>query len=275
MSKNHYRISFDDETMVLMYYNAWDRITFIEYITPASGIFSWPENDPYTPVDEKDTLVTSFHGPEDLLGIHVPSDPVDAFSIFSEYNLQGGNASSSGSKKVPFPSLIDFDKQATSRNEDKDITYVQAPFRKDSWRGLQVALHDKKDDINWDEATAIRWYYLQESNRAVIKDRIAARFARKGYESNQPNYGFLPITRPTDITVYTDFQGNIQEIRIKHGGRIYYGRLLKSGEKLQTGEKARYVTVFRDIAQPKILGIIKRKDRREIIGTYCVAEPSK
>ena len=59
--ENNYRIVFDDDTMVLMYYNAWDRVTFIEYIiNHTCGIFSWPKEDPYTPVDEKDTLVTTF-----------------------------------------------------------------------------------------------------------------------------------------------------------------------------------------------------------------------
>ena len=273
--KNHYRICFEDRTMVIMYYNAWDRVTFIEYLSPESGIFSWPADDPYTPVDEKDTLLTTFHGPEDLRGIPVPSDPADVFTIFSDSNLQEDRVGHSGSGKVPLSSLIDFDRQSTSTSEKGKMTYIQAPFRKEGWRGLQVVLHDNKDDIDWSGATAIRWYYFQESNRAVIKDRIVALFARKGYEPNQRNYSLLPVTRPTDITIYADFQGNIQEIRINHGGRIYLGRLLKRGEKLQSEEKARYLTVFKDVPQPKFLGIINRKNKKEIIGTYCLAEPGK
>jgi len=275
LGKNHYQIRFDDRTRVLMYYNAWDRISFIEYVTFVSGGTYLPGYDPYTPVDEKDTLLTTFHGPEDLRGIPVPADPADVFSIFSDSNLQENRAGHSSSGRVPLSSLIDFDRQSTDNNEKEKMTYVQAPFRKESWRGLQVVLHDNKDDVDWDGATAIRWYYFQESNRAVIKDRIVALFARKGYEPNQRNYSFLPVTGPTKITIYADLQGNIQEIRINHGGRIYLGRLLKRGEKLQPEEKARYLTIFKDVPQPKFLGIVKRKNKKEIIGTYCLAEPGK
>ena len=273
--KNQYEICFEDRTRVLMYYNVWDRISFIEYVTPVSGSFSLPEFDPYTPVDEKDTLLTTFHGPEDIRGISVPADPAAVFSIYSNYNLQGNPVPRSGSEKVSLASLIDFERQSTSTSEAKKRTYFQAPFRKDGWKGLQVVLHDNPDEIDWEGATAIRWYYYQESNYAFIQDRIVALFARKGYESNQRNYSFLPITRPTDITIFADFQGKIQEIRIGHGGRIYYGRLLKRGERLQSRERPRYVTVFREVPQPKLLGMVKRKNKKEIIGTFCLAEPSK
>ena len=271
MMKNNYRITFDDDTMVLMYYNAWDRVTFIEYINHDSGIFFWPKEDPYTPVDEKDRLVTSFHGPDDLRDVLVPSDPADAFSNYSANDFQDNPAVRSESKKVSLPTLLDFDRQRRNTGKD-DITLVETPFRQNGWQGLKAVLHNGKDDINWDIATAIHWYYLQESNRAILKDRIVTQFARKGFESNQANYSGFSGTKPTNILVYTDLQGEVNEIRIYYGGKILFGRLLKRGEKLQPGEKARYVTVFKDVPQPKFLGIFKRKDRREIIGTYCVAE---
>ena len=271
MNKNNYRITFDDDTMVLMYYNAWDRVTFIEYINHDSSIFFWPKEDPYTPVDEKDQLVTSFHGPDDLRDVLYPSDPADAFSIYSANDFQDNPSVRPGSKKVSLTTLLDFDRQWRDTGKD-DITLVETPFRQDGWRGLKAVLHNGKDDIDWDRAAAIRWFYLQESNRAILKDRIISQFARKGFENNQPNYSRLPITSPTQILVFTDLQGEVYEIRINYGGKILFGRLLKRGEKLQSGEKARFITVFKDVPQPKLLGIIKRKDRREIIGTYCIAE---
>ena len=271
LNKNNYRIVFDDDTMVLMYYNAWDRITFIEYLSHQSGIFSWPKEDPYTPVDEKDTLVTAFHGPDELKGILVPSNPSDTFASLFKYNRQDNPTVLPNSAKVPFPSLLDFNKQQTNSNTE-NLTLVYTPFRENGWRGLKAVLHDIKDDINWEEAAAIRWSYLQESNRAILKDYIVTQFARKGYDSNQRNYSFLPITRPTKILVYRDFNDNVHEIRIYHGGRIYLGRFLMQGDKLQPGEKVRYVTVFKDTPRPKLLGFIRRKNKREIIGTYCIAE---
>ena len=87
-------------------------------------------------------------------------------------------------------------------------------------------------------------------------------FAKKGYETGQNSYGFMPVTSITRITAYMDFQRNVRQIRCYHGGRIYFGRLLKCGEGLKDGDRAyRYVTVFRE-----------RGRRREIIGTYRIAE---
>ena len=272
LDKNHYRITFDDDSMVLMYYNAWDRVTLIEYINHDSGIFFWPKEDPLSPVYEKDQLVTSFHGPGDLRNVLVPSDPTDAFSIYSANDFQDNPAVRPRSKKVSLPTLLDFDRQRRSTGKD-DITRVVTPFRQDGWRGIKAVLHNGKDDIDWDTATAVRCFYLQESNRAILKDSIVTHFSRKGFEKHLPVNSPFPITSPTRILAYTDLQGIVHEIRIYYDGKILFGRLLKRGEKLQPGEKARFVTVFKDVPQSKFLGIIKRKDRREIIGTYCVAEP--
>ena len=270
MNKNHYRIIFDDDTMVLMYYNAWDRVTFIEYINQRSGIFFWPKEDPYTPVDERDSLVTTFHGPDDLRGILVPSDPVDVFAHYSEYKLRDVPAGHSGSAIVSLPTLLDFANQVRNLKNEKQML-VQTPFRQDGWRGLKAVLHDSRDNNDWDTGTAIRWAYLQRSNRALLKDYIVTYFARKGFESGQSYYNFKPNDRMTNISWYSDFQGNIQEIRIYHGGRIFFGRLLKRGEGLQPGEKYRFVTVYKEIPRSRILWI-KRKSKREIVGTYCIAE---
>ena len=195
MKENNYRICFDDDTIVLMYYNAWDRVTFIEYINHEGGIFFWPKEDPYTPVDEKDQLVTSFHGPDDLRGVLFPSDPADAFAHYSAHDFQDNPTVRSGSKKVSLPTLLDFDRQWRDTGKD-DITLVETPFRQDGWRGLKAVLHNGKDDIDWDRAAVIRWFYLQESNRAILKDRIITQFARKGFENNQPNYSRLPSPAP-------------------------------------------------------------------------------
>lgn len=271
--ENSYRIVLDDDTMVLMYYNAWDRVTFIEYINHRGGIFFWPKEDPYTPVDEKDSLVTTFHGPDDLRGILVPSDPVDAFAHYSEYNLQDAPAGPSGSGKVSLPILLDFANQMSDLENEKRM-YVQTPFRQDGWRGLKAVLHDSRDNIDWDTGTAVRWTYIQQSNRAILKDYILTSFARKGFESGRSYYNNKLNNRMTKISLCTDFHRNIQEIRIYHGGRIFDGRLLKRGEGLQPGEKYRFVTVYKEIPRSRILWI-KRKSKREIVGTYCIAEQNE
>ena len=261
MARNHYRIVFEDGSMVLMYYNAWDRVTFIEYLSPDSGVFSWPKEDPYTPVDEKDQLVTSYHGADDLRDILVPSDPVDVFARFSACNLADKPVRQPASAKVSLPSLLDFDKQSVN-DRDKSQILVQTAFRPDAWRGLKAVIHDSMENINWKEATDVRWTYLQRSNQAVLNDYIVAFFARKGYESGQQSYAYKPGDRITRITVDADLQGNIQTIRCFHGGRIFYGRLLPRGEGLKDGDRAyRHVTVFRE-----------RGGKREIIGTYRIAE---
>ena len=257
--------------MVMMHYNAWDRISSIVYFSPESGIFYWPKEDPYTPVDENDQLVTSYHGPDDLRGILVPSDPVDVFARFSTSNLEDNPAVPTGSTMVPLASLLDFDRQVI-KDKVKDQILVTTFFRQDAWRGLKAVLHDSQDSINWNEATDINWYYLQESNGALLDDYVIVQFARKGFESGQRSYNFTPDESITRILVYADFQGNIPKVRFYHGGRIYYGRLLKRGEGLQSGDRAyRYVTVFKEIPQSKVLGI-KRESKKEILGTYRFAE---
>ena len=271
IQENSYRIIFEDESMVLMHYNAWDRISSIVYFSPESGIFYWPKEDPYTPVDENDQLVSSYHGPDDLRGILVPSDPVDVFARFSTSNLEDNPAVPTGSTMVPLASLLDFDRQVI-KDKVKDQILVTTFFRQDAWRGLKAVLHDSQDSINWNEATDINWYYLQESNGALLDDYIIVQFARKGFESGQRSYSFTPDESITRILVYADFQGNIPKVRFYHGGRIYNGRLLKRGEGLQSDDRAyRYVTVFKEIPQSKVLGI-KRESKKEIIGTYRFAE---
>ena len=261
MARNNYRIVFEDESMVLMYYNAWDRVTFIEYISPESGIFSWPKEDPYTPVDEKDQLVTSYHGPDDLKDVLVPSDPADLFARFSAFNLEKNPVRQPASEKVSLPSLLDFGGQTIDDRDESQIL-VQTIFLPDAWRGLKAVIHDSMDSIDWNEATEIRWTYLQQSNRAVLNDYIVAFFARKGYESGQSRYAFQQPTRVTQIRLYMDLQGDVRQIRCIHSGRIYFGRLLKPGEGLKDGDRAyRHVTVYRE-----------KGGKREIIGTYRIAE---
>lgn len=261
MARNNYRIVFEDESMVLMYYNAWDRVTFIEYISPESGIFSWLKEDPYTPVDEKDQLVTSYHGPDDLKDVLVPSDPADIFARFSAYNLEKNPARLPGSEKVSLPSLLNFAGQTINDRDERQIL-VQTNLLPDAWRGLKAVIHDSMDSINWNEATEIRWTYLQQSNRAVLNDYIVAFFARKGYEAGQTRYSFQPETRITQINLYMDLQGDVRQIRCIHSGRIHFGRLLKPGEELKDGDRAyRHVTVYRE-----------QGGKREIIGTYRIAE---
>ena len=261
MAKNRYRIVFEDGSMVLMSYNAWDRIAFIVYFTSESGIFYLPDLDPYTPVDEKDKLVTSYHGPDEVRGVIVPSDPAYGFARFSAYNLEDNPARQPASGKVSLLSLLDFNRK-TVNDRDQSQILVQTPFRQDAWRGLKAVIHDNLDVINWKDATEVRWSYLQKSNRALLDDYIVAFFARKGYESGQSSYSFMPVTGITRMNVYLDFQGNIKQIRCFHGGRIYFGRLLKRGEGLKDSDRAyRYVTVYRE-----------REDKREIIGTYRIAE---
>jgi hypothetical protein len=267
----NYRIILDEDTMLLMRYNAWDRVTFIEYMNDRSGIFSWPEDDLYAPIDEKDTLVTSFHDADDIRGILMPSDPADAFALFSDYNLIENTTDYSGSKSVSFASLLDFDDQWTEIDNENFYTWLNTPFRQDGWRGFKAVIHDKKDDIDWNRATAIRWSYLQTSNRAVLEESIVTRITKSGFGLNQTNFSRLPITRPTEIAIYTDLQGNIKEIRVYYGGRIFYGRLLKRGEMPQSGEKARFLTVYTEAPRARLLGI-DRGYGMEIIGTYCIAE---
>ena len=269
LSKNHYRIVFEDGSMVFMYYNAWDRLTFIEYLISDDGIFIWPKDDPYAPVDEKDVLVTTFHGLRDIRDVMVPSNPVDAFALLGAYNLRSGQVAYSGSGRVSLAELVDYkNRAANTRNKENMVGYV--PFRQ--YGELKAVLHDDKDSINWDSATDIRWSYVQESNSALLKDYIVAEFAKKGYESNVTNYSALPVTSPTRISVYMDFQGHVRRIRINHGGRILSGRFLEPGEALQPGETIRYVTVYKEDPQPKDQGQVKQENERKIIGTYSLAE---
>ena len=269
LSKNHYRIVFEDGSMVFMYYNAWDRLTFIEYLISDDGIFIWPKDDPYAPVDEKDVLVTTFHGLRDIRDVMVPSNPVDAFALLGAYNLRSGQVAYSGSGRVSLAELVDYkNRAANTRNKENMVGYV--PFRQ--YGELKAVLHDDKDSINWDSATDIRWSYVQESNSALLKDYIVAEFAKKGYESNVTNYSALPVTSPTRISVYMDFQGHVRRIRINHGGRILSGRFLEPGEALQPGETIRYVTVYKEDPQPKDQGHVKQENERKIIGTYSLAE---
>jgi hypothetical protein len=269
LSKNHYRIVFEDGSMVFMYYNAWDRLTFIEYLISDDGIFIWPKDDPYAPVDEKDVLVTTFHGLRDIRDVMVPSNPVDAFALLGAYNLRSGQVAYSGSGRVSLAELVDYkNRAANTRNKENMVGYV--PFRQ--YGELKAVLHDDKDSINWDSATDIRWSYVQESNSALLKDYIVAEFAKKGYESNVTNYSALPVTSPTRISVYMDFQGHVRRIRINHGGRILSGRFLEPGEALQPGETIRYVTVYKEEPQPKALGHGKQETERKIVGTYSLAE---
>lgn len=269
ISKNHYRIEFEDGSKLIMYYNAWDRLTFIEYICRNGNTFAWPKDDPYAPVDEKDVRVTSFHGPDDIQGVMVPSDPVDAFARLGAYNLRGGQVAYSGSGKVSLSALVDFEKKASNTN-DRENMVVHVPFRQKG--GLKAVLHDDKDGIDWDRAADLRWTYVQESNGALLKDYIVTEFAKRGYESNVPNFSLLPVTGPTRISVFTDFQGNVRRIRINHGGRILSGRFLEPGEALQPGETIRYVTVYKEDSQPKDQGQVKQESERKIIGTYSLAE---
>ena len=269
LSKNHYRIVFEDGSMVFMYYNAWDRLTFIEYLISDDGIFIWPKDDPYAPVDEKDVLVTTFHGLRDIRDVMVPSNPVDAFALLGAYNLRSGQVAYSGSGRVSLAELVDYkNRAANTRNKENMVGYV--PFRQ--YGELKAVLHDDKDSINWDSATDIRWSYVQESNSALLKDYIVAEFAKKGYESNVTNYSALPVTSPTRISVYMDFQGHVRRIRINHGGRILSGRFLEPGEALQPGETIRYITVYKEDPQPKDQGHVKQENERKIIGTYSLAE---
>ena len=269
LPKNHYRIEFDDDSMVLMYYNAWDRIAFIEYIGHDCGIYSWPKEDPYAPVDEKDVRVTTFHGLRDIRDVMVPSNPVDAFALLGAYNLRSGQVAYSGSGRVSLAELVDYkNRAANTRNKENMVGYV--PFRQ--YGELKAVLHDDKDSVDWAMASDIRWSYVQESNSALLKDYIVAEFAKKGYESNVTNYSALPVTSPTRISVYMDFQGHVRRIRINHGGRILSGRFLEPGEALQPGETIRYVTVYKEDPQPKDQGQVKQESERKIIGTYSLAE---
>ena len=199
----------------------------------------------------------------------VPSDPVDAFARLGAYNLRGGQVAYSGSGKVSLSALVDFEKKASNTN-DRENMVVHVPFRQKG--GLKAVLHDDKDGIDWDRAADLRWTYVQESNGALLKDYIVAEFAKKGYESNVTNYSALPVTSPTRISVYMDFQGHVRRIRINHGGRILSGRFLEPGEALQPGETIRYVTVYKEDPQPKDQGQVKQESERKIIGTYSLAE---
>ena len=190
-------------------------------------------------------------------------------SLLGAYNLRSGQVAYSGSGRVSLAELVDYkNRAANTRNKENMVGYV--PFRQ--YGELKAVLHDDKDSVDWAMASDIRWSYVQESNSALLKDYIVAEFAKKGYESNVTNYSALPVTSPTRISVYMDFQGHVRRIRINHGGRILSGRFLEPGEALQPGETIRYVTVYKEDPQPKDQGQVKQESERKIIGTYSLAE---